>query len=185
MAHFAAMATPAPEMAAPTIQEVLANPLVARTIDTMNELIPGVPATRQNLQTPFDETQDHYIFMGFGIQPGMGVRIYNRKKVFTVEVIAPEGDLSRRNYRHSTRPDIAQKYFPNTPDGLFQALLWTKDILKQYRENGPCPDCTTELMRELVDMQKSGSCMFKAITNLGDGSVAYECLDPPQSLPRP
>ena len=141
MAHFAAMATPAPEMAAPTIQEVLANPLVARTIDTMNELIPGVPATRQNLQTLFDETQDHYIFMGFGIQPGMGVRIYKNKKLFTVEVIAPKETYQVGNYTHSIHPDVAQKTFPYTPDGLFQGLLWAKDMLKQYRENGPCPDC--------------------------------------------
>ena len=108
MAHFAAMATPAPEMAAPTIQEVLANPLVARTIDTMNELIPGVPATKQNLQTLFDETQDHHIFMGFGIQPGMGVRIYKNKKLFTVEVIAPketyqEGTIDTRHAPTSHR----------------------------------------------------------------------------------
>ena len=179
MAHFAAMATPAPEMAAPTIQEVLANPLVARTIDTMNELIPGVPATKQNLQTLFDETQHHYIFMGFGIrEPGMGVRIYKNKKLFTVEVIAPKETYQVGNYTHSTRPDIAQKYFPNTPDGLFQALLWTKDILKQYRENGPCPDCVFDgndlqpprKKMKLANMPKCRDCMLKAIVNFGDGS---------------
>ena len=38
--------------------------------------------------------------------------------------------------------------FPNNPEGLFQALLWAKGTLKDYRENGPCP---TELVTELLE----------------------------------
>ena len=169
MTHFAAMATPAPAMAALTIQDVLRYPLVSQTIKEMNELIPGVPVTRENIQTLFDNYED--VIMGFRrTGRGMGVRISRHKKLISVDISAPvTGCLVI----------LDQKQFPNTPDGFFQALMWTKDILKRYREDGPCPDCARDEFSDqqparkrmkLANMPKCSTCMIKAITNFGDGS---------------
>ena len=85
--------------------------------------------------------------------------------------------------RTHSRPTVAGKIFLNIPDGLFQALPRVKDVLKQYRANGPCPDCASDgtpqepprKKLKLVNMPKCCLCMFKAITDFGDGSVAREC----------
>ena len=168
MAHFAAMATPAPAMAALTIQDVLRYPLVSQTINEMNELIPGVPVTRENIQTLFDNYKD--VFMGHRHgDRGMRVRTFRNKKLICVEIEAPVTD---------SVVNLARKEFPNTPDGFFQALMWTKDVLKRYREDGPCPDCARDKRTDqqparkrmkLANMPKCNDCMLNAIVNFGDG----------------
>ena len=73
---------------------------------------------------------------------------------------------------------LAEKKFPNTPDGFFQALMWIKDVLKRHREEGPCPDCARDgtdqqparKRMKLANMPKCNTCMIKAITNFGDGT---------------
>jgi len=168
VAHFAAMATPAPAMAALTIQDVLRYPLVSQTINEMNELIPGVPVTRENIQTLFDNYED--VIMGFRrAGHGMGVRSSRHKKLISVDIYAPVT---------GTVVILAEKQFPNTPDGFFQALMWIKDVLKRYREEGPCPDCARDERTDqqparkrmkLANMPKCNDCMLKAIVNFGDG----------------
>ena len=83
-------------------------------------------------------------------------------------------------------PILADKDFPNTPDGLLKGLLWVRDVIKDYSENGPCLDCSHEgtlandttlatgeppMKRlKLKNMSKRHSCMVNAITDFGDGS---------------
>ena len=173
-AHFAAMA-------ALTIQDVIRYPLVSQTINEMNELIPGVPVTKENLQTLFDNYEN--VFMGHRHgDRGMRVRSFRDKKLICVEIDAPVTDSVVNAPVTGPRNlvlGLARKEFPNTPDGFFQALMWTKDILKRYREDGPCPDCVRDERTDrqpprkkmkLANMPKCGACMYKAIVHFGDGS---------------
>ena len=135
-------------MAAPSLQGVLAAvPAVAELVDQMTELLPGCPASEQNLQTLWKHMQN-VVPREYPFPDGCLVTlelVHMKKNVcqgLVVRVMGPcvaalrEGQI----YRHS-RPCISGETHKNTGAGLLQGLLFARQVLQRYRAEGACPGC--------------------------------------------
>ena len=156
------------------MQDILATePGLAAKIDAMTELIPGVPASKENLKTlleqlvkdgRFESGGSHDISIVFYV-------IKNRKKKELIVKLLGKGERIRTaDLEYNQRPCVCHKVFKCTEEGLLEGLLYAKQSKKRYREEGPCPDCnrtdeTQPLSKKLkaMGMPKCESCMLKAI----------------------
>ena len=161
-------------MAASCLQDILATePGLAAKIDAMTELIPGVPASKENLKTlleqlvkdgRFESGGSHDISIVFYV-------IKNRKKKELIVKLLGKGERIRTaDLEYNQRPCVCHKVFKCTEEGLLEGLLYAKQSKKRYREEGPCPDCnrtdeTQPLRKRLkaMGMPKCETCMLKAI----------------------
>ena len=151
-------------MAAPSLQDILAKePALVAKIDAMTELIPGVPASKENLKTLLEHVMKSSSYR-LNVDDDSRITFYADNLIkthFLVSVFAKaeEGD---------TR--ICFQVFPCTEDGLLEGLIYAKQNRKRYREEGCCPDCDSpgdgEPPRKKLKakgMPKCEQCMLKAI----------------------
>jgi len=160
-------------MAAPSLQDVLAA-VPAAAIDVHNELIPGVQASRENLNTLLE-----YIKKEDGIRstmidadkPTVSIiphKLRNRRFI-VVALWGPLQTWSRRNVTDNCRPCLAKTELELSEDGLLEGLCWAKEGLKRLRDEGPCADCEsgpTEYPRKRLKaagMPKCEGCMIRAV----------------------
>ena len=148
-------------MAAPSLQDILAKePALATEIDAMTELLPGVPASKEDLKTLLEHLMNNiYYVLNVDDDSSIDFAVEHLKKEFRVELFA------RGGLRDAS---ICGKGFPCTEEGLLEGLLYAKQNRKRYREEGPCPDCDFpgEHPRKKLKakgMPKCEECMFKAI----------------------
>ena len=170
-------------MAAPSLQDVLAAvPAVAEQVDGMTELLPGVPSSKENLNTrwqyinradgmPFallDDADGMCVFMeGFSTRKGK----YQNLRVI---VQGKPENCRRDNRTYLLRPQICSHTDKNTDEGFFECLLFAKRSLKRYREEGPCPACMSssdeavQPVKKLkaMRMPQCEKCMLKAIVGV-------------------
>ena len=157
-------------MAAPTLQEVLSKvPALEQEIDSMNEIIPGVPATAANLQTlhkAFLEAQ--VLYLPFD-DAAVDLSVPGRKRHIHVVVLGP---LERCPHGYLDRARLAGEIFPCTEDGFFQGLLYAKEAIRRLRGEGVCPDCCNapggpiQKRLKLKGLPKCLPCMAKAAVDL-------------------
>jgi len=139
-----------------SLQEVMDRvPAVAGMIDEMNEIIPGVPATEKNLKTLLGELidvceEEENYDQTFELHPkaehaSCDFTLFEHHegdregdRVLVVYLKAPVTTLESGQ---KIREHIEHKSFELTPDGLLKGIVWAKQSLKRYREEGPCPDC--------------------------------------------
>ena len=163
-------------MAAPSLQDVLAAVPAAR-IDAHNEIIPGVQASPQNLNTLLDyiKKEDHVELEMGKNYPSIGLCLPKGKKLFAAVKGHEEAWRPRDNdnrYLHDV-PVIARETFKPTTDGLLEAICWAKKGLKRLREEGTCPDCQNKQHQyprkklKAEGMPKCCGCMPKAAVGLG------------------
>ena len=155
-------------MAAPSLQDIFAKePGLAAKIDAMTELLPGVPASKENLKTLLEyvvKTDVIAIKVIDNIMINIVVNGRCRKKELTVSV-QKEGQVwSDRTQRSCIWCDS----FECTEDGLLKALITAKQNRKRYLEEGPCPDCNFpgEPLRKKLKakgMPKCEKCMLRAV----------------------
>ena len=163
-------------MATPTLQDVLAAvPAVAELVDQMTELLPGCPASEQNLQTLWGHLQgvarkslEHPD--GFLVVLQM---ISKRKGVYQtmhVQVLGKPVECRRRDGNNFPfRPLICKETHRNTGEGLLQCLIFARQVLQRYRAEGACPGCCTGFaglpVRKLkaVGMPRCAVCMLTAV----------------------
>jgi len=161
-------------MAAPSLQEVLAAvPAVAELVNEMTELLPGCPASAQNLQTLWGHLQgltqtslDHP--SGHLVVLKMLAKKNGVYQTMNVEVMGKPVDCRRgdgSNFR--LRPFICEETHPNTPEGLLACLIFARQSLYRYDLEGACPSCSSAIgpMRKLkaVGMPRCAPCMLRGI----------------------
>ena len=161
-------------MATPTLQDVLAAvPAVAELVDQMTELLPGVPANEQNLQTLWTYLQG-VVYREYASGELLVVLqlASKRKGVYQdchVQVLGKPVDCRRGDSTFQLRPHICNETHMNTGEGLLQCLLFARQGLHQYSAEGACPGCCTgfaELpVRQLkaVGMPRCADCMLTGV----------------------
>ena len=161
-------------MATLALQDILARePGLATRIDTMTELIPGVPASKENLKTLLEHLMKEGGFDLGGTDETsilFLVAKHKKKKEFMVKVLGKAEVVRRADFEFNERPCVCGEVFPCTEDGLMDALVYAKQNRKRYREEGPCPDCVRsheshppKKKLKAKGMPKCEACMFKAI----------------------
>ena len=157
-------------MAASSLQDILAKePGLAAKIDAMTELLPGVPASKQNLKTLLEYVVKTDVIAVKDIDNIMIDIVVNerrRKKELLVSVLQ-KGPPTRGDQEWS---HVWCESFECTEDGLLKALITAKQNRKRYREEGPCPDCDSpdgnEPQRKKLrakGMPKCEECMLRAV----------------------
>ena len=163
-------------MATPSLQDVLAAvPAVAELVDQMTELLPGCPASEQNLQTLWGHLQgvtqkslEHPA--GFLVVLQMFSKRKGVYQTMHVQVMGKPVDCRRRDGSNfPLRPLICEETHRNTSEGLLQCLLFARHSLHRYSAEGACPGCCTGFaglpVRQLkaVGMPRCADCMLTAV----------------------
>ena len=162
-------------LAAPSLQEVLAAvPAVAELVDQMTELLPGCPASAQNLETLWNYMQrSNYQ----GIASGnmfVILRLEAKRngvyQTLSVQVKGCAVECRHEDRTYQLRPDICEETYKNTGEGLLQCLLFARQALKRYRAEGACPGCCSADLAGLpvrvlkaAGMPRCEPCMLRAI----------------------
>ena len=162
-------------MAAPSLQEVLAAvPAVAQLVDQMTELLPGCPASEQNLQTLWTYL-NQVVYREFASDEMLVVLQLSskRKGVYQdlhVQVLGKPVDCRRGDQTFHLRPHICKETHKNTGEGLLQCLLFARQSLHRYSAEGACPGCCSAALvglpvRKLkaAGMPRCADCMLKAV----------------------
>lgn len=131
---------------------------VVAEVNSYNELLPGVPANNENLQTLLQFLKDRQRIV-LGPQTEAFVELMNFGDI-TVHITNPE-------YPGSGRVRMAKKELALDEQGLHKAIVWAKYSLKRYREEGPCPGCNNSEERpwkrlRADKMPKCEECILKA-----------------------
>ena len=162
-------------MATPSLQEVLAAvPAVAQLVDQMTELLPGVPANEQNLQTLWTYLQG-VVYREYASGELLVVLqlASKRKGVYQdchVQVLGKPVDCRRGDQTFHLRPHICKETHKNTGEGLLQCLLFARQSLHRYSAEGACPGCCSAALvglpvRKLkaVGMPRCADCMIRGV----------------------
>ena len=162
-------------MATPTLQDVLAAvPGVLELVDQMTELLPGVPANEQNLQTLWTYLQG-VVYREYASGELLVVlQLASKKKgVYQdchVQVMGKPVDCRRDHRTCQLRPLICEETHKNTSEGLLQCLLFARQSLHRYSAEGACPGCCSAALvglpvRKLkaVGMPRCADCMIRGV----------------------
>ena len=151
-------------MTAPSLQDVL-NIVPAAMIDSHNELIPGVQASKQNLNTLLEYIKKEDIMTYTSRdEPGVTIRSWRQKSI-QFYIFGPFQAWKDT----SNRPQLCCKEVRHNEDGLLKGLCWAKGGLKRLRDEGTCSDCESgpnEYPRKrlkAVGMPKCEECIIKAV----------------------
>jgi hypothetical protein len=131
-------------MSTPTLQQVLLTvPGFGAQINSFNEIIPGVPSTRENLATLFAAfEQEHFVEIG----AAPDVRICFRQQNDDDEDVLDDRDGPRIDVSMSVRIDghltivEGNGTFDYDADGFYKAIVWAKGAVRDVVRNGIC-DC--------------------------------------------
>ena len=162
-------------MATPSLQALLAAvPALAEQIDGMNELTPGVLASEENLRT-LSTYMNRAVFIHI-FTDGMLVVLQlssKRNGVYQdlrVQVQGKPEDCRRDDRTYQLRSHICEETHKNTSEGLLQCLLFARQSLKRYRDEGPCPDCRSAKLAgtpvqklRAIGMPRCERCMFSTV----------------------
>ena len=164
-------------MATPTLQDVLdAVPAVAELVDQMTELLPGCPASEQNLQTLWGHLQgvtqkslEHPA--GFLVVLQMFSKRKGVYQTMHVQVMGKPVDCRRRDGSNfPLRPLICEETHRNTSEGLLQCLLFARQSLHRHSTEGACPRCCDAVVAGLpvrklkaAGMPRCADCMLTAV----------------------
>ena len=161
-------------MATPSLQDILATePGLAARIDAMTELIPGVPASKDNLKTLLEQLIKDGRFESGG-SDDISIVFYvtktRKKKELMVKLLGKAERIRTADFEYNQRPSVCMGVFQCNEEGLLEGLLYAKQSKKRYREEGTCPDCDRpggdEPLRKrlkAMGMPKCETCMLKAI----------------------
>ena len=145
-------------MATPTLEAVLRTPELAAAIDSCTELLPGVPASKENLKKLLDEIgnsggvsllksppRDGPNWLDGGEVLLQCVKNGKRPSDLYVRISSAEEcyvyDFGPEQVVSSRRPVIDMEKFKYTEDGLAEALAWAKERATRLRAENYCPAC--------------------------------------------
>ena len=162
-------------MAAPLLQDVLAAvPAVAALVDEMTELLPGCPASAQNLETLWTYMQS-VVYREFANDEMLVVlQLASKRKGvhqdLHVQVLGKPVDCRRCDRTLHLRPHICKETHKNTGEGLLQCLLFARQSIHRYNAEGACPGCCSAAlatppvrMLKAVGMPRCAGCMLTAV----------------------
>ena len=162
-------------MATSSLQDILlTEPGLVAKIDSMTELIPGVPGSKQNLKTLLEHLMKRGGFdLGGTDYTSIAILVprYKKKKQIEVQVLGKAEVVRRADFVFNERPCVCSEVCKCTEEGLLEGLLYAKHNRKRYKEEGPCPDCDRrshesdrpQKKLKAMGMPKCENCMFKAI----------------------
>ena len=138
-------------MATSSVAAALAVPGVVAAVDSYNELLPGVTASRENLQ-PLLDLLIKRGERGFGwslqepaceVSLRVVIQTYRRKKTSKLQVTVkgPIEPRARPGALAWFRIVIGEKDKPVSVGGLAEALAWAKDLATRVRSGDFCPRC--------------------------------------------
>lgn len=130
-------------MATLTLQDILARePGLATRIDTMTELIAGVPASKENLKTLLE----HLMKKGETALEGTDqtgilllVAKQRKKKEIIVRVLGKAEVMRWAHGDFNSRPCVCSEVFPCTEDGLLQGLFICQAESETIQRGGTLP----------------------------------------------
>jgi hypothetical protein len=131
-------------MSTPTLQGILAAvPSLGAQIDSFNELIPGVPATEENLATLF-EAMKQKKDISFYVTPDIEVCYHVTNHDDDEEYNEIEGPRIAVgiSVRAATTPWFdpleEENSFNFDADGFYKAILWAKEAVRSVIRDGIC-----------------------------------------------
>ena len=179
-------------MATPSLQDVLAAvPAVAELVDQMTELLPGCPASEQNLQTLWSHLQgvtqkslEHPA--GFLVVLQMFSKRKGVYQTMHVQVLGKPVECRRRDGSNfPLRPLICEETHRNTSEGLLQCLIFARQSLYRYSIEGACPSCCSGFaglpVRKLkaVGMPRCADCMLTGVVAMAPEAATRATLQTP------
>ena len=132
-------------MSAPTLQQILLTvPGFGAQINSFNELYPGVPATQENLET---------LFAAFALRLATRVEVMPDISVY-IEVTNRGGRAIVTQVRARFVPGPMSQVGPAhrtsfSAEGLYEAILWAKDVARSIARDGACVCQATPLVLNL------------------------------------
>ena len=140
-------------MATSSVAAALALPEVVAAVDAFNELLPGVPASKENLQQLWNFLVEKIVLCGsfYAMMTDDCSIIFNiiertRKNQDGTLHVSVSGPLERVGEReHDLRRAVVDcKRFPASPDGLAGALAWGKQMAQRVRGRDFCERCRVD-----------------------------------------
>jgi len=132
-------------MTSSSIAAALALPEVLAAVDAFNELLPGVPNSKENLMPLWDyliqlaANGDGYELRGSGWSIRVGIYDRTRKKPGILQVIIYfEGPIESGVPFRSV---IDWRRVPAAIDNLAEVLAWGKQVAQRVREEDFCDRC--------------------------------------------
>ena len=163
-------------MAAPMLKRIFQqSPEVAGLIDNSNELIPRVPANRENLECLLKDLRTkgaYYMCEKQGGEASQGlftkISILGKKRIECVINGPNRVTQLPRGGEHIRRPNIEAHTFDNAVDGLSECIALMKDAIHRYRTDGICTSCCTDFCTTLKapKMPRCHSCIIHVSTGL-------------------
>ena len=144
---------------------------VVEKITSSLDLIPGMRATPQKLQSLLDHIEQRCEIIGGGTadapKHGVALAVHGRKTTRQLHLVVKHPWVKSEEFYHV--PDLFREQYPVTPDGLLQALDDAKTRIADHLKRGGCPDCEmAEPPRKrarALGMPKCCSCVLR--TTLG------------------
>jgi hypothetical protein len=159
-------------LAAPQIANLPAE--VSELIQSSLELMPGVMASEENLQTLLAYVIKREVMIVGGAmrmidQPSVEYRVPKRKNArLEVKIVTAFKPGTGPNFY--TQPVVFEQQYQATTDGLLRAVVDVKATLSDLERRGCCPDCASDVptykKRRLcaAGMPKCCECMITAIS---------------------
>merc|ERR1712137_145976 len=110
-------------MATLSLQDVLAvEPSLVDKIDSMTELIPGVPASKQNLKTLLEHVikEGDLFLTGADDTSGVKMHVIKKSKELWVKVMGKAQEVRYAHGVYKERPCVCNALFKCTEEGLLK-----------------------------------------------------------------
>lgn len=144
---------------------------VLAVVETFLEIMPGVPASAENLERLLEHVSRNGFIARGGEEgttiPMMGYQLVvkgaGRNKKLELIVAAPFVNGPDHTVYNALR--LLRMCYPATPDGMLAALVDAKEAKRSFMERGPCPACLSNRHVSLraAGMPLCGDCMLTAI----------------------
>ena len=137
-------------MATSSVQAAPGTPEIARCIDSCTQLLPGVPASTQNMQPLWEHISETkpWSYEDSGV-PIFMVHYRAKKLALHVSIEGPLEPIANGLPRLTSRAPIQfRKSFDWSIDGLVEALAYAKHIADRVRRKDFCSRCRIDGLKK-------------------------------------
>ena len=137
-------------MATSSAEAVFCTPEIVRHIDTCTQLLPGVPASKRNLQPLWEHISDKKSWIDSEDDVQVVLMLHSltknksRLEVHIEGPIEALADSRPQPFYGDVRTSIAAKSFEWSIDGLTEALAYARSVADRVRLKDFCPRCRVD-----------------------------------------
>ena len=138
-------------MATSSVQAALGTPEIVRCIDSCTQLLPGVPASTQNIQPSWEHISETKSWSTYDDDVLIAMVNYRRKKgALHVNIEGPVEPIANDlpGAWHTHRALVNRKSFDWSIDGLVEALAYAKHIADRVRRKDFCSRCRIDGLKK-------------------------------------